>query len=471
MSERAVTKGKTTVSGLGKTNGGWRLVSALLMFCVALSTFIASVAAQESSPFGRSDFTSPRFGTHVEWSSEWVLDRAQSALEQRREIVVLASSTTRSAAFIELHSQRSFRTAGSLLGTFMERFTGDESFKIIDDQSASYPAAITFSFDVDTSSFEAYAQAEAVEGAMLVTAILSTSGSLEDGVAAADGILVDGRPLLNPLPICGDASSSPETSATVSPSSSSKSDSFGSSSGADTTATPKTSSSSKSESFGSKQSEEPVATPEATGGGKSDSFGDSTGEAKTDATPSNGCITLVSTSSGEPQPTPTPRSTNKNEGLNDATYRSPTFGASLRYNTNVWGVEQELVAADNNGRDSLTLKSWAQPASVIIELYAGNNGKASVCIDLALREWGISPATDDPMVDADGNPIAGTERGRVWAAYAFAYNDTELAGYVECRALPGASGVMVVTLITNPDAFPKAYADLMPILESIDTHG
>src|SRR6188472_1339267 len=162
---------------MGKTNGGGRRLSALLMLCVALFTFAVPAAAQESSPFGRSDFTSPRFSTHVEWSSDWVLDRAQSALEQQREIIVLGSSTTGSAAFIELHSQRSFRTAESLLSTFMERFTGDDSFTIIDDQSTSYPASITFSFDVDNASFEAFAQAEAVDGAMLVTAILSEAGS------------------------------------------------------------------------------------------------------------------------------------------------------------------------------------------------------------------------------------------------------------------------------------------------------
>lgn len=433
------------MSGFGKTNGSWRIFTALLMLCAVFSAFAAPVAAQQSSPFGRSDFTSPRFGTHVEWSSGWVLDRSQSALEQRRDIVVLSSSTTGSAAFIELHSQRSFRTAESLLSTFMERFTGDESFVVIDDQSAAYPASIAFSFEVDNASFEAFAQAEAVEGAMLVTAILSDAGSLEDGVAAAGGILVDGRPLLDPLPICGDDSAAPAATTSSSPS--------------------------KSDSFGSKQSDEPAATPESGGGSKSGSFGSSTGESKSDASPSDGCITLVSTSSDEPQPTPTPRSTNKSQGLNDVTYHSPTFGATLRYDSTVWGAEEELVAADNNGRDSLTLTSWALPASVVIELYAGNNGKASVCIDLALREWGISPATDDPIVDADGNPIAGTERGRVWAAYAFTYNDTELAGYVECRALPGASGVMVITLITNPDTFPRAYADLIPILDSIDTHG
>lgn len=454
------------MSGLRKSNGDWRLFSALLMLCVALSAIAAPAAARQSSPFGRSDFTSPRFGTHVEWSSDWVLDRAQSALEQRREIIVLASSTTGSAAFIELHSQRSFRTAQSLLSTFMERFTGDDSFTIIDDQSAAYPAAITFSFDVDNATFEAYAQAEAVDGAMLVTAILSEAGSLEDGIAVADGIVVDGRPLLDPLPICGDAGSNPEPAATSS-SSTSKSDSFGASTTTDATATPEKSSGSKSDTFGSKQSDEPAATPEATGGSKSDSPGGS----KSDAPPSDGCITLVSTASGEPQPTPTPRSTNKNDGLNDVIYRSPTFGATLRYDSTVWGSEEELAAADNNGRDSLTLTSWAQPASVVIELYAGNNGKASVCIDLALRELGVSPSKDAPMVDANGNPIAGTERGRVWAAYAFTYDDAELAGYVECRALPGASGVMVITLITNPTAFPKAYADLLPILDSIDTHG
>ena len=74
-------------------------------------------------------------------------------------------------------------------------------------------------------------------------------------------------------------------------------------------------------------------------------------------------------------------------------------------------------------------------------------------------------------LDDQGNPIKGNERGRVWGAYLYSYEGTALAGYVECRALPGASGVMVITLVTNEASFPKAYADLLPILDSIDLHG
>jgi hypothetical protein len=398
------------------------------MLCIILVSFpSASQAAQSAdSPFGRNDFTSPRFGTHIEWTDDWEIDRSQSVIEQRRDILVLVSNSTNSAVFVELHSQRSFRTAESLLSTFLERFSGDSSFEITDDQRTAYPPTIQFSFESDGTVFGAHAQAEAVDGAWLVVAVLSDPEALDESVdALSEGITVDGRSVLDPLPVCGDAQASPS------------------------------------------------ATPE-TKKGKNDSFGTDDKPSKDNSfgTSDDECITLVSTSSDEPRPTPTPRdTTSKDDGLNDVTYRSPTFGASLRYDSTVWGSEEELAAADNNGRDSLTLTSWALPATVVVETYAGHNGKASVCIDLALREWGITPGVDEPITDDRGNAIKGNERGRVWGAYLYSYEGTALAGYVECRALPGASGVMVITLVTNEASFEKAYADLLPILDSIDLYG
>jgi hypothetical protein len=422
------SEGNGQVQGFSKKRGatGWLGIFAVL--CIMIASFpAASQAAQTAdSPYGRNDFTSPRFGTHVEWSKDWVIDRTQSVVEQRREILVLVSSSTNSAAFIELHSQRSFRTAESLLDTFLERFSGDASFEITDDQRTSYPPTIQFSFESDGTVFGAHTQAEAVAGAWLVVAVLGDPGTLDDSLSAlSDGITVDGRSVLDPLPLCG--SDQDPASATPTPKKG-KNDSFG------------------------------------TDGkvGKDNSFG----------TSDDGCITLVSTSSDEPRPTPTPRdTTSKDHGINDVTYRSPTFGASLRYDSTIWSLDEELVAADNNGRDSLTLASWALPATVIVETYAGHNGKAGVCIDLALREWGITPGADEPITDDRGQPIKGNERGRVWGAYLYSYEGTALAGYVECRALPGAAGVMVITLVTNEASFPKAYADLLPILDSINLNG
>jgi hypothetical protein len=429
MRERSyVNEGSGQVQRFWKQCGQSRWLGMLTVLGIMLAAFPAATQAAQSadSPYGRNDFTSPRFGTHIEWTDDWVIDRTQSVVEQRRDILVLVSSSTDSAAFVELHSQRSFRTAESLLDTFLERFSSDASFEITDDQRASYPPAIQFSFESDGTVFGAHTQAEAVDGAWLVVAVLGDPESLDESIdALSEGISVDGRSVLNPLPVCGDA-------------------------------------------------QEPASATPATKKGKNDSFGssDKAGKDNSFGTSDEGCVTLVSTASDEPQPTPTPRdTTSKKHGINDVTYRTPTFGASLRYDSTIWGSDEELAAADNNGRDSLTLTSWALPATVVVETYAGHNGKASVCIDLALREWGITPGADEPITDDQGNPIKGNERGRVWGAYLYSYEGTALAGYVECRALPGASGVMVITLVTNETAFPKAYADLLPILDSIDLHG
>jgi len=423
-----VIEGNGQVHRFCKRGGQTAWLGMFAMLCIILASFPAASRAAQSadSPFGRNDFTSPKFGTHIEWTDDWVIDRTQSVIEQRRDILVLVSSSTNSAAFVELHSQRSFRTAESLLGTFLERFSGDASFEITADQRTTYPPTIEFSFESDGTVFGAHTQAEAVDGAWLVVAVLSDPEALDESIdALAEGITVDGRSVLDPLPVCGDAQASPS------------------------------------------------ATP-GTKKGKNDSFGTDDKPSKDNSfgTSNEGCITLVSTSSDDPRPTPTPRdTTSKDHGINDVTYRSPTFGASLRYDSTIWGSDEELAAVDNNGRDSLTLTSWALPATVVVETYAGHNGKASVCIDLALREWGITPGADEPITDDRGNPIKGNERGRVWGAYLYSYEGTALAGYVECRALPGASGVMVITLVTNEASFEKAYADLLPILDSIDLHG
>src|SRR6478735_6871514 len=92
---------------------GW--LGALAVLCIALTSFPASSQAAQTadSPFGGNDFTSPRFGTHIEWAGDWVIDRTQSVIEQRRDILVLVSNSANSVAFVELHSQRSFRSVDS----------------------------------------------------------------------------------------------------------------------------------------------------------------------------------------------------------------------------------------------------------------------------------------------------------------------------------------------------------------------
>ncbi|HMM43560.1 MAG TPA: hypothetical protein PKA95_16830 [Thermomicrobiales bacterium] len=78
---------------------------------------------------------------------------------------------------------------------------------------------------------------------------------------------------------------------------------------------------------------------------------------------------------------------------------------------------------------------------------------------------------DEISRDENGELIQGSERGRVWGAYAYELeingNTVNAGGYVECRSLPGAAGVLVITLIVRIEAFDDAYAALQPILRSI----
>jgi hypothetical protein len=111
------------------------------------------------------------------------------------------------------------------------------------------------------------------------------------------------------------------------------------------------------------------------------------------------------------------------------------------------------------------------PAYVIVEVFDGFNGRAGACIDVALAEAGISPGSDELITDDDGNPIQGSQQGRVWSAYAFDVETddgtTSVGGYVECRSLPGASGVMIFTMVSNIVEFQTSFDAIQSMLRSI----
>jgi hypothetical protein len=182
---------------------------------------------------------------------------------------------------------------------------------------------------------------------------------------------------------------------------------------------------------------------------------------------------IPASSSDQPRPTPTPEpQQSRGDSINQRTWTSDSFpDVSVSFNRNDWTVEEELVAAENNGRDGVLLFHTELPAYVIVEVFDGFNGRAGACIDAALAETGISPGTDELLIDEEGNPIQGSQQGRVWSAHAFQIESedgpAEVGGYVECRSLPGASGVMIFTMVCNISQFPACYEEIQPMLGSI----
>jgi hypothetical protein len=400
-----------------------RGVIALLMVALLTLSTTASIASAQESPIRRNDFTSPKYDTEITWSRDWIVDRDQSAIEQSRDILFLTAVDYDAVVFIELRSQRSFRTAEQALDAFMTRLDVNENFNIgDDDRTTDYPPNLTYEQGAKGQELATYIQAQVTSTAMMVSAIVSDPADA-DAQEAADElarstIMVDGVPLFDFTPLCG----APTSSA-------------------------------------------------GGGGSKTATFGDS-------ATPeadSTDCIEVDFSTSATPVPTPTPAGGGKGANLNDETYQAPSFDVSFTYNPDDWEVSDDLSADDNNGRDSVQLDNTSLGAFIVVESYEGHGGKASTCIDLSLREWGILPGQNEVLTDADGNELVGSTRGRVWGAYAFTFTDTssddgedlDLNAYVECRAMPGGKGVVVINLISQPADFLDAYDDLQPILASI----
>jgi len=158
-------------------------------------------------------------------------------------------------------------------------------------------------------------------------------------------------------------------------------------------------------------------------------------------------------------------------GADNGDYTGPTFGVTLSYDAELWTVKNDLSADENDGRDELRLINGDTDGVLYLETYDGYNGKAGDCIDGAVQEV-TGDAKLTPFEDRRGNAIEGSEKGVTWAAYSFKdTDDTKLATFVECRALPKGAGVFVASLITLPENFDSDYRDVQDILATIDVGG
>lgn len=394
-----------------------------LLAAFLLTLLLPAPARSQASPFGDNDFTSPKFGTYVEWSSVWLIDRTESVIEQRRDLIGLETEDRRSAVVIELHSQRSYRTAERVLATALERYSVLSGFEQFDENLDAYPPSTSFRWGEDDDGYAGYVQAHAIERAWLIAVVIGLPDALADvRELANETISVNGAPLLAAAPICGEAGA-------------------GSS----------------------------VASPDSSSDGKASDF-----DGATPISAPAACVELFvpEQTGGDPAPTPTAAAGGRGGDFDSETYTSPSFPTvSLQYSPSSWTVEEITPAENNDGRDLIFLSHNRLGAIVYAEIFAGHNGSAAACIDPALREAGISPGADQVLTDESGESIRGSRRGQVWAAYAFTLtienSDVSVGGYVECRALRRGAGVLVVTMIARIEDFNEAYVDLQPILASI----
>lgn len=401
--------------------------SLALLLLLTLLALVPAAAIAQDDPFGETEFVSPKFGTVIEWEADWSVDPETSAIEVRRDVLGLIRDGEDAALLIELQSQRSFRTGAEFINAALQTYSRLPEFSITDDAVDQSPASATFTFQLSDGETDVagYIQSQPIEGASMVVIVLATPDDLEQmQVNANDAITVNGVPLLEALPICGEEGTATESASNSSSSGSSKP--------------------------GNKPGGSTSASDPAT------------------------CVEVFqSTGNDQPRPTPTPEpQQSRGDSFNQRSWSPGSFpNVSVSYNRNNWSVEEDLVAADNNGRDGVLLFHNELPTYVIVEVFDGFNGRAGACIDVALAEAGISPGSDQLLTDADGNPIQGSQQGRVWSAYAFEIETddgpAEVGGYVECRSLPGASGVMIFTMVSNIVEFDTSYEEIQPMLSSI----
>jgi hypothetical protein len=394
----------------------------LLFVAMLVVSAAAPIVSAQENPIGRNSFISPKYGTEITWSRDWVVDRSESALEQNRDILFLNNNSLGVIAFVELRSQRSYRTAEQALEGFVSRLSSEETLEVVEDNSTAYPPNLTYEQGRKGEEVDTFIQAQVSPTAMVVSAIVSLPEETDDAFELAQStIKIDGVAMFDFQPICG-----------------AEGESTSSSSGGGT---------SKTSAF------ETSATPEAGGD----------------------CVTIATPTAGKtPTPVPT-ESGGKRTNLNSETYVAQTFPVTFDYDATQWEISDDLAAADNNGRDSVLFDNTELASTLVVEAYEGHGGKAGTCIDLSLREWGIQPGVNEVLQDRDGNDLVGSVRGKVWGAYAFTYVDTsgdtdselDLNAYVECRALPGGKGVVVITLLSQPGDFLDAFDQIQLVLTSM----
>jgi hypothetical protein len=156
------------------------------------------------------------------------------------------------------------------------------------------------------------------------------------------------------------------------------------------------------------------------------------------------------------------------DGLNGNVYVSPNFGVALSFDESQWEVIEEVEAEDEDGRDVLSLSLIDPFARLWLESY-GTITSASDCIESASAEATPADLDVEILEDEDGEEIEGSSRGVAWTAYTWEDEDGEgWAAYVECRAIPGQTGVFVVTMITALDDYEDAYEALAELLTSVN---
>jgi hypothetical protein len=159
-------------------------------------------------------------------------------------------------------------------------------------------------------------------------------------------------------------------------------------------------------------------------------------------------------------------------GVDGATYESPTWGFTLEWDEDDWEVVQ---ATSEDGVDAVLLSI---PGGALIVRGLPLEDDAEQCRRDYARALRNDDGVDDwePLEDEEGDPIAGEEPGRAFAAFSLTFTTDDGEGqarvnYVECRSLVPHEAMMTVLLIALRADYEDVMDAALPVLDSIALAG
>lgn len=164
------------------------------------------------------------------------------------------------------------------------------------------------------------------------------------------------------------------------------------------------------------------------------------------------------------------RQDNEFIGVDGNTYESPTYGYTLEWDEDLWTVED---STSENETDNLYLRS--DDSLLLLQGLADYGGDPDACLDDTAGILAKGDGVDDwaPLEDRRGDPVAGSERGRAWAAFTLTYTSAEGdefddVDYVECRTVVQDEAVLIAIDVVAADQYDDEVDLVADVLDSLE---
>jgi hypothetical protein len=150
------------------------------------------------------------------------------------------------------------------------------------------------------------------------------------------------------------------------------------------------------------------------------------------------------------------------------TYVSPTWGYALTYDATVW---EPIEESSEGGFDRLNL--YNGPSYVWIWGMAGYSGDPVACRDDWVRVLRTLDGIESfaPLLDQDGEPLAGQDEGSAFAVYGYTSVDGNEVFDVRCLTLVPGLGNLVIVLETFASRYEEQAAAVAELLTGLDLSG